>query len=46
MVDIYGQNTRINDKTLSRLTELVDKGAIKPQIDKVFPLDNTKEAFE
>ena len=45
-VTAIGQNTRINDKTLSRLTELVEKGVIKAQVDKVFPFEQTKEAFE
>ena len=41
-----GQMTRVNSKTLVRLTELVEKGVIKAQIDKVFPLEKTREAFE
>jgi len=41
-----GQMTRVNSKTLARLTELVDKGVIKAQIDKVFPLEKAREAFE
>src|SRR3989344_2902730 len=45
-VTSIGQVTRINNKTLARLTELVEKGAINPQIDKVFPLDEAREAFE
>jgi len=45
-ITAIGQNTRVNNETLTRLTELVEKGVIKTQIDKVFPLDNTKEAFE
>lgn len=45
-VTSIGQNTRVNSKTLARLTELVEKDAIKPQVDKVFPLDQAREAFE
>jgi NADPH:quinone reductase-like Zn-dependent oxidoreductase len=45
-VTAIGQNTRINDKTLGRLTELVEKGAVKPKVDKVFPLEQAREAFE
>ena len=45
-VTAIGQNTRINSEMLARLTELVEKGAIKPQVDKVFPLERTREAFE
>lgn len=45
-VVVVGQNTKTNSKNLSRLAELVDQGAIKPQVDKVFPLDQTRQAFE
>ena len=45
-VKVIGQNTETNSKNLSRLTELVEQGVIKPQVDKVFPLDQTREAFE
>ncbi|MBI4080921.1 MAG: NADP-dependent oxidoreductase [Candidatus Levybacteria bacterium] len=31
---------------LNRLAELVDQGVIKPQIDKVFPLDQAAQAFD
>ena len=44
-VTVIGQNTQTNAKNLSRLAELVDQGAIKPVVDKVFPFDQTKEAF-
>lgn len=45
-VKVIGQNTQTNSKNLARLAELVDQGVIKPQVDKVFPLEQTKEAFE
>jgi len=45
-ITAIGQMTRVNSKTLVRLTELVEKGVIKAQIDKVFPLEKTREAFE
>ncbi len=45
-VTVIGQNTQTNAKNLSRLAELVDQGAIKPIVDKVFPLDQAKQAFE
>lgn len=45
-VKVIGQNTQTNSKNLSRLAELVDQGVIKPQVDKVFPLDQIREAFE
>ncbi len=44
-VTAIGQGTQTNTKHLTRLAELVDAGAIKPQIDKVFPLDQAREAF-
>lgn len=40
-----GQNTEGNSERLSRLTELVESGKIKPQVDKVFSIDKVKEAF-
>jgi len=45
-VTAIGQNTRVNNETLTRLTELVEKDVIKAQVDKVFPLEKTREAFE
>ncbi len=45
-VVVFGQNTKTNSKNLSLLAELVDQGVIKPQVDKVFPLDQTRQAFE
>lgn len=41
-----GQSTNTNTKHLTRLAELVDAGAITPQIDKVYPLAQAREAFE
>lgn len=45
-VKAIGQNTDTSRENLTRLAELVDQSIIKPQVDKVFPLDHTKEAFE
>lgn len=45
-VTVITQNTETNTKNLNRLTQLVESGVIKPQIDKVFSLDQAKEAFE
>ena len=45
-VEVVGQNTETNSKNLATLAELVDQGVIKPQVDKVFPLDQTRQAFE
>ena len=33
-------------EVLKRVAQLVDSGTIKVRIDKVFPLDKAKEAFE
>jgi NADPH:quinone reductase-like Zn-dependent oxidoreductase len=33
-------------KKLHRLTDLVNAGKVKPQVDKVFPLDQTLNAFK
>lgn len=40
-----GQNTEGNNERLTRLSELVESGKIKPQVDKIFPIDQAKEAF-
>lgn len=45
-VKVIGQNTQTNSKNLARLAQLVDQGVIKPQVDKVFPLEQTRQAFE
>ena len=45
-ITAIGQNSRVTSARLKRLAELVDQGVIKSQVDKVFPLDQTKEAFE
>lgn len=45
-VTVIGQNTQTNSQNLSRLAELVDQGVIKPEVDKVFPLAQVREAFE
>lgn len=39
-------NTMTNTARLQRLTELVDAGIVKPRVDKVFPLDKIREAFD
>lgn len=45
-VTAIGQGTHTNAPHLKRLAELVDSGKIKPQVDKVFSLDQVKEAFD
>lgn len=44
-VTAIGQGTHTNREHLTRLSELVDEGVIKPQVDKIFPLEQAKEAF-
>lgn len=41
-----GQNTVTNSKRLMRIAELVEKGKVKSQVNKVFPLWQAREAFE
>jgi NADPH:quinone reductase-like Zn-dependent oxidoreductase len=36
--------TRVDSASLNKLAELVDKGALRPQIDREFPLEQAREA--
>jgi len=45
-VKAIGESTDTSAKNLTRLAELIDQGKILPQVDKIFTLDQTKEAFE
>lgn len=45
-VKALGQGTNTDSEHLARVAELVDQGAIKAQVDKVFPLVQIKQAFE
>lgn len=38
-------NTQTNDDRLKRLTTLVEAGVVKSQVDKIFELDQIKDAF-
>lgn len=40
------QNTQLSTEWLNKLTNLVEAGVITPHVDKVFSLDQTREAFE
>ncbi|MBI2594488.1 NADP-dependent oxidoreductase, partial [Candidatus Curtissbacteria bacterium] len=44
-VSALGQNTDANPERLARLSKLVEDGKIKAYIDKVFSLEQAKEAF-
>ncbi len=41
-----GQSTDTNASHLKRLAELVGNGKIKPEVDKVYPLSDVKDAFK
>lgn len=45
-VNALTQNTKSSKEKFQRLAELVESNAIKPQVDKVFSLENTQGAFE
>ena len=40
------QGTNVTTEALDRLRELVEAGAVKPQVGKIFPLEQVKDAFE
>ena len=41
-----GQRTNTTTVLLNRLAKYVEEGKIKPKVDKVFPIDQAREAFE
>jgi alcohol dehydrogenase len=45
-VTAISQATKVTPDMLDTLRDLVERGVIKPQIAKMFPLAKTKEAFE
>ncbi len=45
-VTAIGQMTHATTDVLKRLAQLVDSGAIKIHVDKVFPLEKSTEAFQ
>jgi NADPH:quinone reductase-like Zn-dependent oxidoreductase len=45
-VKAIGQFTQANTEKLNKLTELVEKGAIKVHVDKTFPLEQAREALD
>lgn len=40
------QGTKVTAERLEKLAKLVEDGVVTPQVSKVFPLDQIKEAFE
>lgn len=44
-VTAISQFTRVTTGRLTKLAELIDQGAIKPQIDKIFPLEQAADAL-
>jgi NADPH:quinone reductase-like Zn-dependent oxidoreductase len=45
-VTAIGQMTNTNTKKLNHLTDLVNDGKVKPQVDKIFSLNETGKAFK
>jgi NADPH:quinone reductase-like Zn-dependent oxidoreductase len=45
-VTVIPQMTQVSTEQLTRLAQLIDSGEVKPQVDKVFTLDQIKEAFD
>lgn len=44
-IEAIGQNTDGNSEKLNRLCELVESGKVKPQVDKVYKMEEVGEAF-
>lgn len=45
-IRVLTQSTQVTTEALDALRGLVESGAVKPQVDKVFPLDQVSQAFE
>lgn len=45
-VTVTYQSTQVNTASLNRLTEVVDAGAIKSQVDSEYPLDQFADAYK
>ena len=40
------QGTKVNSQKLNELRELVEESVVKPQVHKIFPLEQARQAFE
>lgn len=45
-ITVIGQSTHTTTEHLNRVRELAESNAIKPQIEKIFPLIDTRAAYE
>lgn len=45
-IKAIGQSTKTDTAHLSRLASLVDEGVVKPQVEKIFPMDEIRQAFD
>lgn len=45
-ITTIGQSTKVTTERLNKLTELIEQGVVKPQVAKIFPLDQAQAAFE
>lgn len=45
-VTTINQRSKVNSRHLQQLAKLVETGAVKPNIDKVFPLTEIRQAFQ
>lgn len=45
-VTVVGQGTKTDSEHLTKLAQLIEQGAIKPQVDKIFPFEQSRAAFE
>lgn len=43
---VVRQSTNVSAESLDLLREMVEKGDVKPQVDRIFPIEQTREAFE
>ena len=45
-VSAIGESADVLKSNLDKLRELVEKGVVKSQVDRIYPLEQTREAFE